>query len=97
MGFFEPILRADFSAVDRYMPSQVELIHKPITVFSGKNDPEVNDADVAAWRETGSQQARFFSFPGNHFFFLDHIPQIAGVISGIQGGGESSGTYGAND
>jgi surfactin synthase thioesterase subunit len=97
MGFFEPILRADFSAVDRYRPSQVERIHTPITVFSGKNDSEVNAADVAAWRETGSQPARFFSFPGNHFFFLDHISQIASVISGIQGGGESSGTYGAND
>ena len=69
MGFFEPILRADFSAVDRYRPSPVERIHTPITVFSGKNDPEVNDADVAAWRETGSQQARFFFLSRESFLF----------------------------
>ena len=95
MAFFEPILRADFSAVDRYSLTERQPIAAPITVFSGKQDSEVDSADIERWCEAGAQQTRFFSFPGNHFFMLDHPSHISRIICATKQG-ESNGMSSAN-
>ena len=64
MGFFEPILRADFSAVDRYRPSPVERIHTPITVFSGKNDRKLMTRMSRPGARPAANRPDFFPFPG---------------------------------
>ena len=80
MNFFEPILRADFGAVDDYDQAPSTLIHTPITVFSGSKDHEVSSEQIEGWRAVAAGDIKFFSFPGGHFFFTDYLKEISAII-----------------
>ncbi len=79
MAFFEPILRADFGAVDQYAREGTGWIRTPIIVFSGEDDPEVSAEQVIAWKQA-SNEVRFFLFSGGHFFFQDHVAEFAAIL-----------------
>ena len=68
--FFEPILRADFKAVETYVYSGKANLTIPIDVIHGSE--EKIEADVLGWKEETSAEVTFTELKGNHFFIYDH-------------------------
>ncbi len=63
-----PTLRADFAAAETYQYTEEAPLGLPISAFGGLADPDVTEADVAAWQLQTSHQFRALMFPGDHFF-----------------------------
>ncbi len=69
MRLLLPVLRADFAVCETYVyTAQGSLLACPISVFGGLQDPEVNDDELAAWRDQTAGTFRQRMLPGDHFF-----------------------------
>lgn len=68
---FLPMIRADFTLDETYMPVSKVKISCPIVAWGGTKDFDVPKEDLEAWEEFsyGNFQARYFD--GNHFFIKD--------------------------
>jgi medium-chain acyl-[acyl-carrier-protein] hydrolase len=71
INFILPILRADFSMCERYLPLTRRRIKAPITVLAGDQDTEITKADVQAWNRLTSGAFRIIDVPGGHFFIKE--------------------------
>lgn len=83
LEFFLPILRADYTAVEKYSYTQDEKWDFPISVFLGKEDIEVKNYDYMAWKLYTASDCKFYEFNGNHFFINDFTEEITGLINQI--------------
>ncbi len=81
MDFFEPILRADFKAIETYNHDFVSPFEIPITLFQGLNDKEVDHPKLLPWQQETRQPISIKTFPGGHFFIFDHLPQLGQLFS----------------
>lgn len=79
MDFFEPILRADFKAVDTYVYQPTEPFNVPITVMIALND-KVTHSEAIQWQSETKKNIILKKFPGNHFFIFDYEIQILNII-----------------
>ncbi|MFA5515620.1 MAG: alpha/beta fold hydrolase [Desulfuromonadales bacterium] len=77
--FIEPVLRADFAAVESYAHPPQRL-GVPVSVLTGADEGRTEE-DVRLWRQTCGQDVQFFDFPGGHFFLFAQWPQIGRLIS----------------
>nr|ASV46891.1 surfactin synthase thioesterase subunit [uncultured bacterium] len=68
MRAFIPSLRADFEVNDTYVPLPGRPLRCNIIAFMGSSDPEVNESELLAWRETTSGQFRHHVLEGDHFY-----------------------------
>lgn len=68
---FLPMIRADFTLDETYMPITKDKILCPIVALGGREDFDVGVKDLAAWEEFsyGNFQIKYFN--GNHFFIKD--------------------------
>ncbi|MFA4979467.1 Surfactin synthase thioesterase subunit [compost metagenome] len=69
MDFFEPILRADFCAVETYLHAQYEPLNIPIHVVKGTNE-NFSVEDALGWRNETCGAFTFEQIEGGHFFPL---------------------------
>lgn len=73
MAYFEPVLRADFQAIETYDPSIG--IHRalslPLVVLVGDQD-DISIADSMAWQAVTDLPIAFQVLSGNHFFIHEH-------------------------
>lgn len=81
MAFFEPILRADFKAVETYIHKAVPPFDIPITILHGMNDKWISHENLLAWQQETRQPISIKQFTGGHFFIFEHIFQIGQFIS----------------
>ena len=80
MALFEPIFRADFRAVAAYRPRPVSPLPLPFTVLGGREDGIAPKA-LAAWQDHTTRPLVMRTFSGGHFYLLDHLPQVATVLT----------------
>jgi len=78
MAFFEPVLRADFTAAVSYISRGYRKIDSPLTVLFGNMD--ITRDDARAWQEITQVPLTIREFEGNHFFIFDHILPVCDVI-----------------
>ena len=79
-NFFEPILRADFEAVEKFDFSETRKIGTKISVLYGK-DESFSLTDAMRWRDfTTHNSIEFYEFQGDHFFIYNHIETICKII-----------------
>lgn len=78
--FFEPILRADFEAVDSYRHIKKEKLSVPITVMIGAND-KVSFQDAKDWEAITKEEFNIHVFPGDHFFIFKSCQEIVELIN----------------
>lgn len=80
LHFFEPILRADFKAVEtyRYDPPARPL-NVPITVITGDQEP-YNHEHLEAWQRETTYPLDLYQLPGKHFFIFDYADYIINLI-----------------
>lgn len=77
--FFEPILRADFKAVEAWQRPEAPPRDLPFVVMVGDGD-EVGAAEAAGWAAETTAPCRVLEFSGDHFFILRHWEAIGSTI-----------------
>ena len=69
MRLFLPILRADFAMFETYAyTAEYPPLACPISVFGGRQDPEVSYDELAAWRDHTCSAFIQRMLTGDHFF-----------------------------
>lgn len=79
IDYFEPILRADFEAVETWRPAPAVPLPVPFVVLHGQGD-SFGQVEASGWARETALACRFHEFPGGHFFILRHWPEIARLI-----------------
>ncbi len=79
MNFFEPILRADFEAVETYEYLSSEKLKIPITGFFGSEE-ETTMQEMKLWQKETVYPVEIIKLRGNHFFIFEHWKEIAAII-----------------
>ncbi|MDA5141710.1 alpha/beta fold hydrolase [Streptomyces sp. AD681] len=78
---FLPTLRADFELNDTYTPLPAPRLECPVSAFVGRDDPEADPAELAAWAQVTAGAFRIREFDGDHFYLKDHA---AGLLDEIR-------------
>lgn len=79
MEIFEPILRADFKAVETYQYISAQPLTQKITLFHGKTD-HFSKEEILTWQQETLQPIEFHEFEGGHFFIQKEWGAIATII-----------------
>lgn len=79
MEFYEPILRADFEALETYQYEISKPINVPISVTIGL-DERVSYEEALAWQQETLHPIEVKQFPGKHFFILDYPMEVVKTI-----------------
>ncbi|MCM3884968.1 thioesterase II family protein [Frankia sp. R82] len=76
-----PAIRGDYTAIETYVPSSGAVLSCPVTVLTGEQDPKTTLDEARAWsiHTTGDFDLKIY--PGGHFFLLQHVPEVLGLIS----------------
>jgi surfactin synthase thioesterase subunit len=80
LGHFEPILRADLTALESWRPGPMEPLPAPITVFLGDRDM-VTERQALQWRQLTLGEFRLRVLPGGHFYLQEHWRVLADHIT----------------
>lgn len=80
LDYFEPILRADFQAIDTWKPRQYVPLAVPFVVLNGDQDA-IDHSDLLAWKTRTCAGFQMHEFAGGHFFIQEHWPQIAQIVN----------------
>jgi len=81
IDFIEPILRADFQALETYVYHPTAPFDIPITILHGLSDIEVAYRDLLAWQQETSQHIDINVFQGGHFFIFDHLAELGQLFN----------------
>lgn len=81
MDFYEPVLRADFSALAGYRYEQTAPLQIPIVALAGSDD-SIDEDDVRQWQRETSRPLDLVSLRGEHFFIFQHWPEIRQLFAG---------------
>lgn len=76
LNLVEPILRADFQAIDTYRCIPSAPVECPIIALGGEDDRDIQLEDLEAWRVHTSQDFRCKIFPGDHFYLQSQQPAL---------------------
>lgn len=69
--------RADLTAVETYRHRPKPQLHCPVTALVGASDPLASISDVAAWRSCTTGPFEMHTFPGGHFYLVEHNEGLA--------------------
>ncbi|MFF2021981.1 thioesterase II family protein [Streptomyces sp. NPDC058171] len=75
-----PVLRADYRALQRYVPTPATRVRCPVTVLIGEDDPLVPLADAGRWRDHTTNRFRLHVLPGDHFYLNPRLPDVVDTV-----------------
>jgi surfactin synthase thioesterase subunit len=75
-----PVIRADYRAIDGYRHADGPMLDCPVTVLTGADDPQVSAEEAEAWRKHTTGAFEVVTFPGEHFFLIDHHAAVTTAI-----------------
>ncbi|MBF8273652.1 MAG: Thioesterase [Magnetococcales bacterium] len=78
--YFEPILRADFQAIETDTIQARPPLDLAITVMTGVADKIITLDKARAWQAETTIPITVHTFPGEHFFIFDHWPHIGKIV-----------------
>lgn len=76
---FEPILRADFQALETYRHADDRIFNIPATIMYGKQDRITAEA-LQSWQQYFSLPINLYAFESGHFFMYDEAEKIAALM-----------------
>ncbi len=79
LDFFEPIIRADFQAIETCTHEETETLNIPITVLLGTDDKSTKNKTIR-WHDLTTRDVAVKHFVGDHFFLFQHLPEISHII-----------------
>lgn len=77
---FVPLLRADFTLVERYYCAGPTPLPCPIVAFGGADDARTSQAELLAWRESTGADFALHLFPGGHFYLNEQSAPLLTTI-----------------
>lgn len=80
LDFIEPIIRADFYAVESYQYKKRLPFDFPLTVITGVEE-KMKEEDIRLWQEETLYQIDFKKMEGKHFFIFDNVQDILKIIT----------------
>jgi surfactin synthase thioesterase subunit len=81
MEFFDPILRADFEALEKYEYSPSDRkFNIPLSVFLGREDETTLD-QALLWQHETELPIEITFYDGGHFFIFDNAEMICSSIA----------------
>ena len=80
LDFFEPVIRADFRAYETWQYEPDKPFDIPLTVIIG-SDENITHQEAMAWQEITKRKITLKTFPGNHFFIFNYLPDMGRIIS----------------
>ena len=80
LAYFEPILRADFEAIETWDPAPEPPLDVPFTVVIGHDD-DVSEQSARQWSVETTRPLQLHQFSGDHFFINRHWPEIMTIIT----------------
>jgi surfactin synthase thioesterase subunit len=81
LEYYEPILRADFEAVETYEYKESNPIEVPFTVITGTEEDFEQD-DVVSWQKESTYEVDFKLMNGHHFFIFNQPISMIDIFSG---------------
>lgn len=81
-----PALRGDYKAIETYRWQPGPPLDCPIRALVGDADPLTTQAEAAAWSAHTRAEFALHTFPGRHFYVVDHMPAVASLIAGALSG-----------
>ncbi|MBC9934896.1 thioesterase II family protein [Chitinophaga qingshengii] len=78
--FFEPILRADFQAVETFTYNPLPPFNIPMMIVTGTEE-DISMEEMKAWEQETTASVVTKQLPGKHFFILKHEREIMQMIS----------------
>ncbi|MDQ1025091.1 surfactin synthase thioesterase subunit [Streptomyces umbrinus] len=75
-----PAIRNDYRAAETYQYTPGAPLRSPITALIGDSDPKANHEEVEAWRSHTDGEFELHTYPGGHFYLLDHAADVLRVI-----------------
>ena len=79
MDYFEPIIRADFEAIETYQYEETAALEIPITCLIGSQD-KVTYQDALTWKEETNGKVDIKKIPGDHFFIEQYYEEIMNLL-----------------
>lgn len=81
-----PALRADYRALQGYVPDVATVVDSPITALTGDDDPRIAPDEALDWAHHTTGPFARHVFSGGHFYIDNHLPEVAAIIrSGLVG------------
>lgn len=78
--YLEPVLRADITALEDWLPAPMKPLPVPITVFRGHQDV-ITDDMARQWQRLTTKELRIRIFQGDHFYLRNHWETLADRIA----------------
>lgn len=79
VDFFEPILRADLKAIERYEHDIKPPFNIPICAIYGSEE-DLSFEEVSSWQQESSVQIDIFRLPGDHFFIFSNPEEVINIV-----------------
>lgn len=74
--YAEPVIRADFAALETWFPPLWPPLDLPFTLFSG----EAENRPLSHWAARTTGTFASYRFPGGHFYLTAHWEKLAALI-----------------
>lgn len=79
LNYIEPIIRADFKAVENFDYNVSLKINTPILVIYG-NKEDISYENLLLWEIVTNKKVKYIQMEGDHFFINNHAKNIAKLI-----------------
>ncbi|MEO5561867.1 MAG: thioesterase domain-containing protein [Chitinophagaceae bacterium] len=79
LPIFEPVLRADFQAVENYQYKETFPFDVPITAGIGIDDT-ITTKQAESWKKETTSVFELVKFPGDHFFIFTELKKLLNII-----------------
>lgn len=76
-----PIVRNDYRLIETYRPRTTAPLPCPVTALVGDADTELTTAQAAAWDDCTSGPMTLHTFPGDHFYLVEHRDAVIAVVA----------------
>ncbi|TVL91236.1 thioesterase II family protein [Streptomyces sp. SAJ15] len=75
-----PVLRADYTAVERYAYRPGPALSCPLHVYTGDADPQVRGDEARGWAEHTRADFRIRTFSGGHFYLAERGEEVIAAL-----------------
>ena len=80
IAYLLPILRADFTLIETWKPSEVILSNTNILTISGEQDESASLKKMIGWNKYTSCQVDSITIRGNHFFIQQQRSELISLL-----------------
>lgn len=76
-----PMITSDYQAVNDYMTTAPPIVQSDLQLFSADQDASTSPEAMLGWREYTTGGATVTTFPGGHFYILEHPSTVAKYLN----------------